>query len=190
MKTKLSFCFNLLLFLSLLILPFLILQGCVSTSGEPSESINKSIFTEDQWQEMERVGGDIWRDYLAREEAKKEAETPAPVPTPEPKPTPTPGQNPGGDPTFLWKPDSERGPLVVLVPNLYYETHDSATISGSFGSAKGNMTGRDGNGNRPHFRFAKRGGDYGRNITFALTLKSGEVVTWLIPHGASRFEQR
>lgn len=117
-------------------------------------------------------------------------DAPPPEPDPEVNPAPPSSGIPSGSQVFLWKPVSERGSLVVLVPNEFYETYSHMEISGGFGSERGTMTGRDGNGNRPHFRWPHSGAAYGTNITATLTLKDGSIETWFIPDGSQRHEFR
>jgi len=88
-----------------------------------------------------------------------------------------------GSQQFIWKPVSEKGALVVLLPAAIEA--DECLINGSIPGAK-----RDGraNGNRIHFRWPEKGGYYGKDITVTAK-QDGEVVgEWSIPDGAKRVD--
>ena len=124
------------------------------------------------------------------------------TPTPEPpappaadNPSPAPAPDNGGLPagssnTFLWKPVSEsNGNLVILLPAIYRGRVQSTTISGSFGSETGRFHTDTHNGFRPHFRFSRPGAAYGSNITVQALYDGNKIESWVVPNGASRYEE-
>ena len=87
---------------------------------------------------------------------------------------------------FLWKPISEGdGKLVILLPRSLRGEVSGVTLSGSFGNVQGRFAGDDKNGLRPHYRFPRRGSEYGNNITVTARTALGNF-TWFIPNGALR----
>ena len=93
-----------------------------------------------------------------------------------------------GSPQFLWKPVSESdGNLVILFPSQY-RLDNVARIVVADGKEKPTRIDQSGaNGDRIHARIRKPGAFFGKNVTVALHLKNGAVVTWKVPNGADRF---
>ncbi len=91
---------------------------------------------------------------------------------------------------FLWKPISESdGRLVVLLPSVYNDLSINVMIVESGGRVieQGRFAGIH-NNNRRHYRFSRRGAEYGGDVFVVADLNTGETVNWYIPNGASRTE--
>ena len=106
-------------------------------------------------------------------QAEANAETPSPIR--------------GGSEEFLWKPISDHGPLVILLPSSLRGRVTSCTLqSSSAGTVAGRFAGDTHNGYRPHYRFDQQGGAYGTGITVTATLDDGSTRSWSVPNGAQR----
>jgi hypothetical protein len=124
-----------------------------------------------------------WKEIWAKIQGKEDpAPAPVPVPTPTPTPSPTPTPDVPASNTFLWKPVADNGgKLVILLPANINAT--TCTVNGEGPAA---YTGR-GNGNRQHFRFRKKGADYGANVQVIATLSGGGTRAWTVPNGGTRW---
>ena len=101
-----------------------------------------------------------------------------------------------GNGGFVWKPISEGdGKLVVILPSGEFRKKiATVTIRSSAVPVSGNrieagyFATDTANGNRPHYRFLKRGAEYGKNIFLVVTKSNGEIVSYRIPDGAKRWD--
>lgn len=94
---------------------------------------------------------------------------------------------------FLFKPESDHGPLVVLLPHSLADEVAKVVLKDSEGNVieEGESSGYanpDSEGDREHFRFDKPGGDYGSNITVEVTLNNGATRTYEIPDPSQRYD--
>jgi hypothetical protein len=90
----------------------------------------------------------------------------------------------GASNTFLWKPISDKGSLVVLVPySLSQHPVGSVTANGE----KLNYTGIH-NGDRAHYRSPKKGEAFGNKVNVVLT-RGKDKWEWTVPNGGSRYEK-
>ena len=123
----------------------------------------------------------------------EERDRPEPTPAPQPEPKPDddecdPVPFPARPHSFLWKPVSERGTLVIL-PDRDYAGHIAKV---ELRSSTRNEDGREhglGNGCREHWRYGTNGAGFGQNITIRLVLKNGQVDSAVIPNGAQRYDR-
>jgi len=93
----------------------------------------------------------------------------------------------GASNTFLWKPISDKGSLVVLVPySLSQQPIGTLTANGE----KLNYTGIH-NGDRAHYRSPKKGEAFGNDIKVEYKHPHiNKVYKWTVPRGAVRYEER
>jgi len=122
-------------------------------------------------------------------ETSEDTDPAAPVPA---APVPVPERPSGGDDRFLWKPISQNdGRLVVLFPAKYRGRIDSAGVYTQGGDKieSGRFAGDSKNGGRPHYRFSKPGGGFGRDVRAIANLKDGGQVIFDIADGAERVEK-
>jgi hypothetical protein len=92
---------------------------------------------------------------------------------------------------FVWKPQSENDhKLVVLIPRVYTDSVRAAWIADADGEIieMGRFTTDSHNGNREHYRFNGKGGDYGTNIYLVALDGNRNLIHWPIPNGASRYD--
>lgn len=91
---------------------------------------------------------------------------------------------------FLWKPESDSdGKLAVLLPTSLAGQIQNVVLKDSNDTVleEGRYAG-NGNGGRDHYRFNAPGGSYPNNSVLQVTLKSGEVLEYLIDSTSSRLE--
>jgi len=76
---------------------------------------------------------------------------------------------------FLWKPESDSGGLVILLPSKYRSS--SVKLIGPDGKVieQGRSSGYA-NGNREHFRFSQGGGAYPNGTVVEVTTSDGNVI--------------
>ena len=91
---------------------------------------------------------------------------------------------------FIWKPIGEHtGKLVVILPPQYTGHASSAYIASASGSPiEGGAYTGVANGGRRHYRFAKKGREYGTDIRVVAEITEAPTVHWVIPNGAGRVE--
>lgn len=111
-------------------------------------------------------------------------------------PTPEPPTNPlcnegqfAGEQPFVWKPESEnvqffcdppRRVAVVLLPSRFVAEFDSVSI----GTDEARFTGFA-NGGRQHWRFCKKGEEFGRNFQ-VVAREAKQECSFTIRNGARR----
>ena len=110
-------------------------------------------------------------------------------------PVPTGAQpaSDGGE-GFLWKPESDsNGKLVVLLPSEFanavdrVEIHSDLPPTSATKLAEGKFS-SIGNGDRPHYRFDKEGGEYGDNVHVVVFNSDGTTTTYDIDNGSERID--
>ncbi len=123
----------------------------------------------------QKSGDQIYNDICNSEEAKNKDESGA--------------EDGSASNQFLWKPTSDSdGKLVVLLPNSMRGDVTSAAVTRGMQTIDiGKFSGDEHNGMRPHFRFPKKGSEYGTNVQLVAMTSSG-ACSWTIPNGAERFE--
>lgn len=96
---------------------------------------------------------------------------------------------------FLFKPESERGELVILTPAILANQIDSLILKDLDGNELERGTssgyanpGSGGEGEREHWRFSKPGASYGKDIVVEVTMKNGEVTRYEIPDPSKRYD--
>jgi hypothetical protein len=95
-----------------------------------------------------------------------------------------------GDAGFLFKPVSDSdGKLAVLLPPRLTGLATAVRLLSPTGDIleNGRYTG-NGNGGREHFRFNKPGGSYPDGLTVEVTLRTGDVVRYVIQETSARDE--
>ena len=98
-----------------------------------------------------------------------------------------------GDGGFLYKPESDRGELVVLLPSGLADQVMSVVLRDAEGNEieQGTSSGYanpDAGGEREHFRFSKAGAEYPENLTVAVTMNDGSVKEYSIPNPSERYD--
>jgi flagellar hook-basal body complex protein FliE len=94
---------------------------------------------------------------------------------------------------FLYKPESDSGNLVILLPNEYHSQVESVILKDSSGSTieEGYSSGyanADSTGEREHFRFSHPGEDYPDDLVVEVTLDDGSVIQYSIPDSSERYD--
>ncbi len=136
------------------------------------------------WQSIERrVRRE--RDKLLEKWGLKKPDEPEPEKPPTPDPDLPPPSN-----RFLWKPISEHGRLVILTgANLNGKISKVVIMRGGAKVERGRFVGEGShNGQRGHYRFSKRGGEYGTGLETWVHLKEGNIMRYSIPDGAQRYD--
>ena len=92
---------------------------------------------------------------------------------------------------FIWKPVGEHsGKLVVVLPPQYTSRPVAAVYITSAGGdfLDGSAYTGVANGGRRHYRFAKKGREYGADVRVVAEITDAPTVHWVIPNGAGRVE--
>lgn len=98
-------------------------------------------------------------------------------------------RGPGGG--FIWKPVSEGDhKLVVLLPASLTDGIRVGWIADEEGQVVevGRFTTASHNGGREHYRFNKKGSEYGNNLYVVSRDGGGNLIHWPIPNGANRYD--
>ena len=92
----------------------------------------------------------------------------------------------GASNVFLWKPVSDRGSLVVLIPySLSQQPVGALTANGERLDYSGIH-----NGERAHYRSSKKGGAFGNDIKVEYKHPHiSKTYKWTVPRGAVRYEE-
>jgi hypothetical protein len=142
-----------------------------------------------------------WIDEL-RGKDKPDPQPEPPAPPAPPAPQPPSGampdaSNPGAYRTgFLWKPvgDHDR-PAVALLPAAF--THKTRKVMRMIRNGSvvetANRAHSDQvqpNGNREHYRFKRRGGEYAGPMTLQVETAGGNTWSWTVPKPAERYDNK
>ena len=138
---------------------------------------------------IERLARNIQR--LIDELRGKEPDEPTQPDQPAPPPS-TPSGLTGRERGFVWKPISEHGTLVVLLPEPFTgktERRIALERNGSViaESNRAHNTTPQPNGNREHYRFPRKGGDYAGPLHVRVRA-DGATWRWSIPSPSSRYD--
>lgn len=98
-----------------------------------------------------------------------------------------------GEGGFLFKPESDRGELVVLLPSGLADQVMSVVLRDAEGNeieqgVSSGYANPDVGGEREHFRFSQPGSEYPENVTVAVTLADGSVKEYSIPNPSERYD--
>ena len=93
---------------------------------------------------------------------------------------------------FVWKPVSEHGRLVVLLPTEFtHKTSRRMLLRAADGHEQWSNRAHDSatqpNGNREHYRFRRQGGNYAGPVTLSIEAE-GIDWYWTIPDPARRYD--
>ena len=138
---------------------------------------------------FERLARNIQR--LIDEIRGKEPDEPTQPGQPAPPPS-TPSGLTGRERGFVWKPISEHGTLVVLLPEPYTGKTDRRIALERNGSViaesnRAHDTTPQPNGNREHYRFPRKGGYYPGPLTVRVNA-DGATWRWSIPYPVRRYD--
>jgi polyhydroxyalkanoate synthesis regulator phasin len=94
---------------------------------------------------------------------------------------------------FLFKPESDSGSLVILIPAQLAHQVESVILKDEEGSEieQGRSSGyanADQHGEREHFRFSKSGGEYPKKLTVEVKLADGSIRRYSIPDPSQRYD--
>jgi hypothetical protein len=143
------------------------------------------------------------RLWTAIERATRDKDALPPEPTPPPVVTPAPAPKPPAEKHYtrvirvwrdgsLWKPISESNRrAVMLTPSNTrgeFVRAELRRIAGDILIEAPRFDGDTHNGNRPHWRMAKTGLDYGNDFVFRGIRADGTFRDWIITEGGARIE--
>ncbi|MDF3129247.1 hypothetical protein P0Y35_08575 [Kiritimatiellaeota bacterium B1221] len=195
MKNKLFQLFSFIFIFALFTIPFILFSGCASRPGD------ESLLTQEEWERLEEIAGDIWQEYR-----DSKGSSTVPVENPEPTPTPEPdGQGYFSWPTnysdrnytFYWKSKAEdRNHAAVLLSSKHWgncETielwHNGILLEriNYHTSTKDGKPNPGVNGNRTHFYLKKLGRDYPNGTIVRHLLLSGGHKDISVPNTSVKF---
>ncbi|MCB0311417.1 MAG: hypothetical protein KDD42_09290 [Bdellovibrionales bacterium] len=94
---------------------------------------------------------------------------------------------------FVFKPESDKGPLVVLLPATMADQVMNVVLKDSNGNeieqgVSSGYANPDDIGEREHFRFSRPGGEYPQDLVVEVTLQDGSTKQYHIPDPSLRYD--